>query len=112
MKGHLQFEYLMQMGRFDPALSELRPKRLHRLGLTMNQEGHLVSTDAIVPCDEFGLIGMRGEAIDGVDVRPDRNVFAENADASRAVDDTAGESALGCKAHEHNAGRGVAKISS
>jgi len=49
----------------------------HRRFFAMDQECHLASLNAAVPCEQFPLIGMSRKSIDGVDGRANGNLFAE-----------------------------------
>src|SRR5450759_4629393 len=62
------------------------------------------------PRQQPGLIGVSGEAADGVDLGPYRNVFAEDAHRCGAIDDTAAERSLRLKSGNHDSAFSAAEI--
>src|SRR5437868_6471574 len=66
----------MQTRHEHPSL-ESRCKRLHHRLLSMHKKCLAHAVDAGVPRQQLPLIGVGGEAVDRMDVRPDRDVFSE-----------------------------------
>ena len=93
---------MIRLRHFDLSVGKVRRELVHGVFFAVNEECTLCA-GLLLPGQQFGLVGMGGEAVDGIDARPDRNVLAENAHLLGAVDDVARERATGCVADEYDA---------
>ena len=75
---------------------------LHDVFFAVNKE-RTFRAGLLLPSQQLGLVGMRGETIDGLDASPNRNILAENVHLLGAVDNLARKSPDGCVADKHNA---------
>ena len=75
---------------------------LHHLGLAMDQEGAFRLTESFVPSQQLRLIGMGGKAIDGMNLRPHRDLLSVDLYRFGTIDDTPGKGANGGEADEHD----------
>ena len=73
----LQLEHLIRLRLFDDRVGKVRREGAHGVFFAVNQEGPLRGGQ-LLPSQQFRLVGVCREAVDGVDVGPDRNGLAED----------------------------------
>ena len=74
----------------------------HGIFFAMNKK-RTFRAGLLLPSQQFRLVGMGGEPINGVDASANRNILTEYVHLLLAVDNTASESPNGCVADEHDA---------
>ena len=102
--SHNEVDLVTERGHVNRLAFELNRKLLHRRFFAVNQEGAFAVTDLAVPGQEFALIGMGGEAVDGVDGSADRDILSEQIEMAGAIDDVAGRGAGSGKSDEDDGG--------
>ena len=100
----------MQSRLNDCGIGELPGKCIHGAGLSMHEKSPAHSLHIPAPSQEFRLVRMSGKAVDGVNVRTRRDLFAKDPDRARAINDLARQRASRRKSDEHDAGVRIGKI--
>jgi hypothetical protein len=91
-----QFKRLIQHRHFDVGIAKMRRELGHAVLLAVDEK-NAVRAGLFLPSQQFGLIGVGGEAVDGVNARIDRDLVAENSYLPGTIDDATRESAGGSK---------------
>ncbi len=97
----LQFKTLILQWLFNLGIDKISLELVHAIFFAMNEES-TPCTGLLLPGQQFSLIGMGGKTVDGVNARPNRNLFAENSYLFGAINDATRESTCGSLANEHN----------
>ena len=98
----LELECLAQSGHLDPIVVQLAGKFFHRRFFTMDEERRLTSANASSPRQQLLLIGVSGEAVDGVNSTANRNIFSEEPYMTCTIDNPPGNGARRSKSDEHH----------
>src|ERR1700722_10234121 len=97
-----QVERLIRPRHFDASVEKMCSELAHGVFFAVNKKRTLC-TGLLLPSQQFRLVGVGGKAIDRVDARPNRNIFAEDVHLRGAVDNLACKRPNGCVADEHDA---------
>src|SRR5580658_8553185 len=98
----LQIECFVKLRHLDTRAAELCGELLHGAFLAVDEKGAR-GLRGLVPGQQRRLIGVGGKTPNGIDARPHRNVFVENSDMPRAVDDAARRRAVRSVADKNGA---------
>jgi hypothetical protein len=98
----LQLKNLIRPGHFDASVGKMCRELVHGPFFAVDKE-RAFRTCLLLPSQQLGLVGMAGEAIDGVDASLNRNILPKNVDLLGAVDDAARKRPNGCIADENDA---------
>ncbi len=91
----LQGKRFVQVRHLDLGFGQAAGQGLHGFHLAMNKKGALGIASPGVPVEQFLLIGMGGEAADGVDFCVDLDFLLQHSDHFRTLDNLAGQRTLG-----------------
>jgi hypothetical protein len=95
----LQLKNLIRPRHFDASVGKNCRELPHGAFLAVNKE-RAIRTGLLLPSQQLRLIGMAGEAIDGVNTGLNGNILAKNIYLLGAVDDNARKRPNGCIADE------------
>src|ERR1700761_2298884 len=82
-------------------IAKVRRELGHAIFLAMDEEG-AVRTGLSLPSQQISLVGMSRKAVDGVNARFDRDLFAKNSHLLGTINNATRESPAGCVANKHD----------
>jgi len=87
----------------DPRVLQEPREGMHRLRLAVDQHCGFWPTGTAMPIQQFGLVSVRRETVDGENPGSDRHLLAKESDRFCAIDNTASQGSRSRKAHEDDA---------